>query len=66
MLHMHTCILSHTLMCSFQRNIEMKTMAAQDTNVEQSKADFLTALRGYHIFVFVSEIFARTNSISLT
>ena len=41
-------------------------MAAQDTNTEQSKADFLTALGEYHIFVLVREIFAGTNNVSLT
>ena len=41
-------------------------MAAQDTNIEQSKGAFLTALGEYHIFGFVSEIFAETNNINLT
>lgn len=41
-------------------------MAAQYTNIEQSKGNFLTAVGKYPIFVFVSEVFAGTNNISLT
>lgn len=50
----------------FKQTEEIKNLAAQNRNIEQTTGNFLTALREYHIFGFVSEISAGTNIICLT